>query len=510
MKINDLFSSYKNHPVLFIGTGLSMRYYKKSFTWEELLRCIAGKLKGNDEFFLDIKAKYMENQVVQYDKIASELEVIFNDMLANDRNGKFKDINDIYYDYMRNEKKISRFNIYICKLLENNSFKEDKMDEVEKLKSIKNKIGSIVTTNYDMLSENLFDFKPLIGNNILFTNPYGTVYKIHGCISDPKGIIITDKDYEAFENRYELINAQLISLFIHNPIIFLGYSISDPNVKKILETIFKYVKSNSEDARKIRKNFLLVEYDKNSTSLEVIQHDIELNNKVTIKINKIKTDNYSAIYDALSKIHLQVSVMDIRKIEDIVYDIKSKGDIRVDIASDIDDNQGKVLFIGTKPEYITDKASDVIKKYFSYTKNDKSYIEALDKYMTIGDRHYFPIFKFKSLNNNIKRYEKLKKQQIKKISRLYKQIKEKKTTKISNKQELQNLINSDKTKVNKENSILKSMLKQTINLKEIKEFLLKYKDKNSTLYRKYICVYDFCYYCQKNGLKINDSLKMIK
>lgn len=39
----------------------------------------------------------------------------------------------------------------------------------------------------------MFSFNPLIGNDILLSNPYGSVYKIHGCISAPDKIIITEK-----------------------------------------------------------------------------------------------------------------------------------------------------------------------------------------------------------------------------------------------------------------------------------------------------------------------------
>ena len=41
MDIYEYFSTYKVYPVLFIGTGLSLRYYQDSFTWEALLAKIA-------------------------------------------------------------------------------------------------------------------------------------------------------------------------------------------------------------------------------------------------------------------------------------------------------------------------------------------------------------------------------------------------------------------------------------------------------------------------------------
>ena len=121
--------------------------------------------------------------------------------------------------------KTSRFKIYIASLLENIDLKENVSDEIDALVKTRKNIGSIITTNYDQLIEKIFEFSPLIGNNILLSNPYGSVYKIHGCTSDYNNIIMTENDYINFNNKYELIRAQLLSLFIHNPIIFIALAI---------------------------------------------------------------------------------------------------------------------------------------------------------------------------------------------------------------------------------------------------------------------------------------------
>ena len=122
---------------------------------------------------------------------------------------------------------MSRFKIYISEIFSEIKINPEKNDEIAELKKIRKNIGSVITTNYDKLIETLFEFNPLIGNDILLSNPYGSVYKIHGCVDAPDKIIITQNDYNLFNRRYELIRAQLLSLFIHNPIIFIGYSIGD-------------------------------------------------------------------------------------------------------------------------------------------------------------------------------------------------------------------------------------------------------------------------------------------
>lgn len=183
----------------------------------------------------------------------------------------------------------------------------------------------------------------------MLSNPYGSVYKIHGCVSDIQNIIITEEDYERFDKRYELIRAQLLSLFIHNPIIFIGYSISDVNIKNILKTIFMCIEPNSKNAERIRKNFLLVEHQKDSISEEIREHDIDIEGFGTIRINKRKTDNYEIIYKSLSNLHLSVSAMDVRKVQDVFKEIKTGGEIKVGITDDLETlkNGEKVLAIGS-------------------------------------------------------------------------------------------------------------------------------------------------------------------
>ena len=92
MEIKDFIQRYKNHPVLFIGTGVSLRYLKKSYRWEDLLSYIALEVTEQEEFFLDLKSKYFNNGNINYEKIGSDLEKKFNEAAENDRDGKFKPI----------------------------------------------------------------------------------------------------------------------------------------------------------------------------------------------------------------------------------------------------------------------------------------------------------------------------------------------------------------------------------------------------------------------------------
>ena len=48
MLVQEFVEKFKTHPVLFIGTGISLRYLKKSYSWENLLKKIAVDLNENN------------------------------------------------------------------------------------------------------------------------------------------------------------------------------------------------------------------------------------------------------------------------------------------------------------------------------------------------------------------------------------------------------------------------------------------------------------------------------
>lgn len=494
MIIEDFIQHYKNHPVLFIGTGVSLRYLKNSFTWDGLLKKICFDFVGNKEYFLDVKSRFEFNGSFDYTKIATEIERDFNDCLKEDRNGNFKYINDIFYQKMEEGINLSRFKIYVSQIFSTLEFREEKENELKILKKVRKNIGSIVTTNYDGLIESIFDFQKLIGNNILLSNPYGSVYKIHGCYDNPDKIIITESDYDGFEKRYELIRAQLLSLFIHNPIIFIGYGVGDENVKKILKTIFSYVEPNSDEAKQIKRNFLLVEYGEDIQDVDVVEHDIVLQNNLTIQINKIRTDNFIRIYEAISNLVLPVSALDIRKVQNIVKEIFSGGDIKVSITEDLDDlnNSDKVLAIGStktiKYHYQTSK--ELLSKYFEIIDEANSQIlECIDNY-NIQSSQYFPIFGFETINPNLSSIKSLKAQQDKNLKTFVEKVIESaKKINIS----IEDIMKDETiAHTHKVSSMFWNLMNDNIEISDVENYLRKnVSDSASSDYRKLLSAYDF-------------------
>src|SRR5690606_35781353 len=81
MDIFDFVGSYKNHPVLFIGSGFSLRYLNNSYNWPDLLEKISVDLTGSDEFYLDLRQANFDDQKDQCNlmQLATTLERKFNE-----------------------------------------------------------------------------------------------------------------------------------------------------------------------------------------------------------------------------------------------------------------------------------------------------------------------------------------------------------------------------------------------------------------------------------------------
>ena len=95
----------------------------------------------------------------------------------------------------------------------------------------------LITTNYDKLAESLMesDFHSLSpGKPIPKSSARVKVYHIHGSIDRPNDMVVTAEDYFRFIN-YESYFSRKLSVCLHeNLVVILGYSLSDTNLKAII------------------------------------------------------------------------------------------------------------------------------------------------------------------------------------------------------------------------------------------------------------------------------------
>lgn len=252
---------------------------------------------------------------------------------------------------------------------------------------------------------------------------------------------------------------------------------------------------NSEQAELIRNNFLLVEYQEGSDSLEILDHDIDIHG-YPLRINKLKTDNYIELYRALESLSLPVSTYEIRRVLDNVKDITSGGTIKVSIAEDIDQlkNSERILAISPKSkssiEYTYTDSSQLIIDYFDIIENNSENLIKLIDEFPIAKSHWFPIFGFAHLVPDLQKAEILKVQQRSKLTNNIKvSIGRFDVHSLNN---IDDILATDKIPESyKIDYIFYKVFNNLISAENLRSYLMKIDGDLNSNYKRLLCLYDF-------------------
>lgn len=314
--IGEAIQNTGHHPFLFVGSGLSKRYIGTE-KWDELLRLFCTEFSGN-EFQYDVYANRVDEKDYygQQPAIAYLLEKDYNNEVLT--SNKYCDFRERHKDELKN--KVSAFKIAISEHLSAYKIPEDN-EELKLLEKLaKRSVSGIITTNYDNLLDELFPkFDKYIGQEeLIFANitGIGEIYKIHGSVTLPGSLILTSKDYENFEEKSAYLIAKLLTIFLEYPIIFLGYSLNDRNIRNIFATISNCLSQEKLDTLKNRMIF--VEY---SAIEKISEFSMQFENGNSMKMNCISTNDFSKIYNAILSVKSKYSPSVLRHLRKDIYEL---------------------------------------------------------------------------------------------------------------------------------------------------------------------------------------------
>ena len=121
---------------------------------------------------------------------------------------------------------------------------------------------NIITTNYDSLFESVYGSGKL---NVIFSDnhtPYidtkkVNLFKIHGDLSNPDSIIITESDYNNFftkDTEQNTIWSVIKGIIATKSILFIGYSLEDTNVEVVFNKIREKIGENRKECYFVAPN----------------------------------------------------------------------------------------------------------------------------------------------------------------------------------------------------------------------------------------------------------------
>lgn len=317
----------RRYPFLFIGSGLS-KMYMGTPSWDELLRKVCSEVLSDDFAY----ARYLSaaRQAVELGRADAELPYVATLMerdvddalLSSPRFERFWDDNS---KWLKNGG--SPMRLYVSQVFR--GFTVDVSQEADLLREAgRSKVSGVITTNYDGLCSEFFGgFDSYVGeDDLLFREPtYAQeIYQIHGSMDLPESLVLTDLDYRRFSDRRKYLAAKLLTIFVEYPVIFMGYSIRDPNIQSILSSISKCVGPQRMEA--LQKRLIFVTWEHGaipSVGPQVMTFDGQ-----SILMTNITLDDFSPMYEAMLTSQKLYDVRALRELRGSVFSIVPKLDAK--------------------------------------------------------------------------------------------------------------------------------------------------------------------------------------
>ena len=417
------FSKFEHLPYLFIGAGFSMRY-SDSPNWNDLLQSLwKDAHPDKDELEFKMLRGRIENSILKSKNDIPEKEKQFwvnpemASVIEEDFNTSFYDYEPTVIDLFEHDElhqildgNLSPFKFHIAKKLSQTRIDPSKehYHEISSLAENHNKIAGVITTNYDNILNEIFrDFQTMVGqDNLLLSNALNIfeIYKIHGSCTDPSSIVLTRDDYEHFDNKLKYLSAKLLTIFVENPVIFIGYNIGDINIRKLLNEIANCL--NIEQLSLIKDNLIFISRSRDGNN-EIGKRTVDFNTGI-LEMTEFILEDFSDLYDCFSEIKSSLPVKLARKLQDMVckyvYSANVKNTVFFgDIDSpDIDDSQVALYFgkkdtissVGFDNFTLEDILEDILFDNKPYLMNELLLTRTFWNIRAINRKTFLPIYKY--------------------------------------------------------------------------------------------------------------------
>ncbi len=216
-----------NRVIIFFGSGVSACAKKKDGsspkTWREFITDIQTITRNAT----DDDKEYIKNCLDKEDYL-SALQAIKN---TSDSGEYGKAVKDAFESDARNP--------------------YEKMPAHKLIRDLDCKV--VITTNFDKIYESccstqgyttLTYNKPTSIIDAL-KSPNSLIIKAHGTIEEVNDIIFTAEQYYTTQEKYPEFYDILFSLFLTNTVLFLGYSLNDPDINLVLQMLHKTASESS-------------------------------------------------------------------------------------------------------------------------------------------------------------------------------------------------------------------------------------------------------------------------
>jgi hypothetical protein len=292
-RIEKKVDEMKCQPVLFVGSGLSNRYFGGP-NWRELLEEMAERCP-----LVEKELEYYFQRGDTEEEVGQILSEQYYEWAWGAGRSRFPD--ELYEDETYDESIYLKHEVAeYFKSITPDSMEEipdDKEQEIKLLQEIQP--HAIITTNYDTFLESLFpDYQSIVGEEVLRTphQSIGEIYKIHGDVSTPDELVLTEEDYKDYAETRKYLTSKLLTYFAEHPVLIAGYGVGDDNVRRILADIDKILAPEDD----VVENIFFLDWSRNISEEEIFETETRFQtvDESSILLNYILSEGFEWVYRA--------------------------------------------------------------------------------------------------------------------------------------------------------------------------------------------------------------------
>jgi len=330
-KIREVLANSSGAPFLFVGSGFSRRYLGLE-DWGGLLSRFCEGIKDFEY--------YLATADGDLPKAASLMAQDFHHHWWEDEKfANSRQVNKAFATGVSSALKIEISN-YIRDINFSERLDKDLEEEFSVLKSLN--VDGVITTNWDLFLEDIFpEYKVYVGQEqLLFSNPQSIaeIYKIHGSVEDPHTLVLTEEDYREFYRKNPYLVAKLITIFIEHPIIFIGYSVSDPHISALIFEIASCLAEEKLDS--FSKNLIFLK--RSSGTGDAVETVNFAREGRSVAATVVKTDDFSKLYRVVAENRRKIPARILRYCKEQMFELVRSSDPQTKMAViDIDDLENK-------------------------------------------------------------------------------------------------------------------------------------------------------------------------
>ena len=293
--ITSLLANFDCLPVLFIGAGLSRRYFDAP-DWEHTLRNALQVIGDHGPRYEYLSQKFGGDLVEIGTAIAdSVFEWAWSEGKSQFDESLFKS----------DDKSIFLKNIVASQLIDITPDKKMKIDKkfANELKLFQKIIPhALITTNYDDFLEKIFiGYEAIVGKGVLRynLNSFGEIFHIHGTVDRPDTMVLVKEDYDVWDEESRYFASKLLTYFVEHPIFIFGYGLGDPNIKTVLSDIGRIVAGNDGLIANVVQVVWSPDEEGGSSQSEHVVSDGDKQYRIRV----LNVDSFERIFELLSAQH---------------------------------------------------------------------------------------------------------------------------------------------------------------------------------------------------------------